>query len=467
MKKIIVSLFAVLLSISFAMSQNMSIVNGVWERGKVNGVKLFEIKNGSIHEIASSKQGEDGKFMFAFSPVKEGYYVVGLSNNKQHRYTFYFKPGDQLNLKITPSSYELFGDNTPENKEITRWHDFIFPLEDKSVYFQGKKSTYVDFFPLFEEKQEELKSYPKSATPNTVFNNTFEEYKKIDLLSIALTFIQTPRSAHPQGEDFIDYYRQIDLPGLTRNTALLNYPNGVELFLNSYMTSIRINDELQNSQKAKIYENPAASLLGGSDLDKVINDTIKGELTIMLSRQNKTLAGFSEYKKNYGKYVITDSQKERFRNVELALNKNTAGEDAIDFKFADISGKEIALSDFKGKVVYIDVWATWCGPCKREFPFMKEIEKQYHGNDNMVFMGVNVDISKDIEKWKTFLEKEQLPGVQIFAGDAANQSIMMPYNIKGIPRFILVGKDGKLISADAPRPSSPELKAMLDDALKK
>lgn len=82
-------------------------------------------------------------------------------------------------------------------------------------------------------------------------------------------------------------------------------------------------------------------------------------------------------------------------------------------------------------------------------------------------MGVSVDASKNIQKWKDFLVSEQLPGVQLFAGDMAGPTLSKPYNIKGIPRFMLVGKDGSLIYMDAPRPSSSEIRAVLDAALKK
>ena len=80
---------------------------------------------------------------------------------------------------------------------------------------------------------------------------------------------------------------------------------------------------------------------------------------------------------------------------------------------------------------------------------------------------LSILISKNIQKWKDFVIKEQLPGVQLFAGDMAGPALSKPYKITGIPRFMLVGKDGSLIYMDAPRPSSSEIRAVLNDALKK
>jgi thiol-disulfide isomerase/thioredoxin len=197
------------------------------------------------------------------------------------------------------------------------------------------------------------------------------------------------------------------------------------------------------------------------NLPQIANDTLKGELVTKFASTRRTLPGFLEYKKQYGKYILTSHQKQTVREIESALNDVKDGNPAIDFRFADKDGKQVALSDFKGKLVYIDVWATWCGPCKQELPHLKKLEAEYHSNKNIVFLSVSTDASKDHQKWKDYLVNEKLTGVQLFAGDGARDGILKPYKITGIPRFILVGKDGTIIASDAPRPSSSEIRPLL------
>ncbi|MBK5720351.1 TlpA family protein disulfide reductase [Dysgonomonas sp. Marseille-P4677] len=172
-----------------------------------------------------------------------------------------------------------------------------------------------------------------------------------------------------------------------------------------------------------------------------------------------------DFGKEFSKYLGTDSQKERFKELLNLKAKNAKGDPAVDFKFQNSEGKEVALSDFKGKVVYIDIWATWCGPCKKEIPHLKMLEEEYKGK-NVVFLGVSIDVQKDHPKWQKFLIDNKMKGIQLFAGDKAGD-ISKPYKIKGIPRFMLIDKDGKIVSSDAPRPSSPEIKLLLNSTLLK
>jgi thiol-disulfide isomerase/thioredoxin len=464
MRRLLLTIIAAI-ALTGLFAQQTATINGVWERGKPASVKLFSIVNGSLNEIASSGIGEEGSFTLTFAPAQEGaYYALGLSaSSPLNRYLFYFKPGDRLSLRITANSYELIGGNTPENQAMAQRHQLLLPLEEKSVYYANKQSTYLDFFPLLEEK---LAADPPVATPNAVFNRSFEDYKQLDLLFLAINFIQTPRSAHPQQtSDYPAYYKTIDLPRLSENSALLHYPNGASLWLNAYMTSIRLNDSLTAQQKADIYQSPLPQLLATPDPGILTNRLLRGELVLLFARLNKTQAGLDDYGQRYRSYLATPDQQQRWEGIEAALSRNAAASAAIDFRFPDPTGKEIALSDFKGKVVYIDVWATWCGPCKKEFPAMKQLEADYHDNSDIVFIGINVDTSRNKNLWLDFLAQEHLPGLQIFAGDRANQELMQPYRITGIPRFILVSKSGHLILADAPRPSSEEIRSIINAAL--
>lgn len=447
---------------SFAYGNNVSVISGSWDRGNAESVKLFKIENGTLTEIATSIINPDKTFYFAFAPKQEDFYVIGTEEKSlRNKYTFYFKPGDQLNVAIDAVSYKLTGENTKENVEMARWHDWIFPLEDKSIYFMGKNSTHVDFFPILEEKVAGLNNYKLNYTKNNEFVTAFNRMQRSDMAVIALNFIYTPRTAHPEQKDFPEYYNTLNIASLTKNTDLLHHPYG-----NAILRIVIMRE--MNMYTAKNPEEGTYNLKNTMNyiLPQIGDELMKSQVVANNIDGLKNYNVYLEFEQNYGKYLLTAVHKDALKKKRDDLIKETEVQPTVDFKFRDMEDKPVALSDFKGKVVYVDVWATWCGPCKGEIPHLKKIEGEYHDKD-VVFLAVSIDTEKNHANWKKFVQDEELKGVQLFAGDQS-KDISGPYDITGIPRFMLFGKDGKIISAKAPRPSSgDELKKMLDQALTK
>lgn len=132
------------------------------------------------------------------------------------------------------------------------------------------------------------------------------------------------------------------------------------------------------------------------------------------------------------------------------------------FDYENNDGSKTSLDDFKGKYVYIDVWATWCGPCIKEIPSLKEVEKSYHGK-NIEFLSVSIDKLSDHDKWKKMVADENLGGTQVLADNAWESKFVQDYLIMGIPRFILLDPQGNIVTANAPRPSDEKLITLFND----
>jgi thiol-disulfide isomerase/thioredoxin len=137
---------------------------------------------------------------------------------------------------------------------------------------------------------------------------------------------------------------------------------------------------------------------------------------------------------------------------------------SASFDYENHKGGQTKLEDFKGKYVYIDVWATWCGPCRAEIPSLKSIEEKYQGK-NIEFVSISIDVANDHDKWKTFVTDKNLGGVQLLADKDLNSDFIKSYAISGIPRFILIDPSGIIVNSDAARPSDLELQKVLDSLL--
>lgn len=140
------------------------------------------------------------------------------------------------------------------------------------------------------------------------------------------------------------------------------------------------------------------------------------------------------------------------------------GTPSPEFNFENHKGGTTKLSDLKGKYVYVDIWATWCAPCRQEIPYLQKIEKKYE-DKKIAFVSISIDQKSDYEKWKTFVTTKQLGGVQLFADNDWNSEFMVKYGVTSIPRFILLGPDGNIVNSNAQRPSDPALQDKLDSLL--
>ena len=132
------------------------------------------------------------------------------------------------------------------------------------------------------------------------------------------------------------------------------------------------------------------------------------------------------------------------------------GNPSPTFDYENYKGGKSILEDYKGKYVYVDVWATWCGPCKAEIPALKAKEAKYH-DSNIEFVSISIDEEKAYDAWRDMVKDKELGGSQLMADNAWQSKFVQEYQIKGIPRFILIDPEGKIVSADAPRPSSDKL----------
>lgn len=228
--------------------------------------------------------------------------------------------------------------------------------------------------------------------------------------------------------------------------------------IQSYLLSdTYFNDDLFANPNTESLEKAIGEYKSGF---KNLETSYKGLDSLHKANGVTTMEGTIKSLKNYlsGKIALRDALPE--------------GSPSPSFEnYINYAGGTTSLSDLKGKYVYVDIWATWCGPCKREIPSLKIVEEQFRGK-NIEFVSISVDDErrsgtkeKAFESWKAMVKDKELGGIQLFSDNAWQSDFVKNYKVNGIPRFILIDPNGNIVSPDAPRPSDPKLVGLLEEKL--
>jgi peroxiredoxin len=149
-------------------------------------------------------------------------------------------------------------------------------------------------------------------------------------------------------------------------------------------------------------------------------------------------------------------------NLELEIKKLLrVGDVAPLFEVKMLDGKELKLADFRGKVVLLDFWATWCAPCITEMPKLKEFYDDFGKDERFVMIGLSLD--GKIETVKEYVAKNELKWLQGFLDGMFEANVVKNYGVQGIPTKFLIGADGKIIAKNL---STGQLKPAIAKALR-
>lgn len=345
------------------------------------------------------------------------------------------------------------------------------------IQFDGKNAPIIDY----------LNSVTFMPLPDKDFALPFEEYKqKLDeKTEEALTLLKARKleTVNPmfvqieEGRILYSYAAGIIMypvghPFVAQDTT---YRPGEEIYstLSALMTE---REDLVYVDAYRDFITEAASMFAerenrsSSTYERVLskmkyigkhlqNEKVKQPLLNMLASEQVEQYGIkniTELENIYNTYVTDPALRAFYKEKYDKWDITSPGRPSPDFSGKDIDGKTYSLKDFKGKYLYIDLWATWCGPCKREIPFLKELEKKFEGK-NITFLSLSTDHNK--ADWEKMVKSGELSGTQLLIGRGSK--FQQDYNIEGIPHFILLDQDGKIINSNIARPSSPDIENIL------
>lgn len=427
-----------------------------------NAEEAFFFKNTTIENDPgiSLKIAKDGKYKISFE-LEQSTFDAAV-NIGDFGCVLFMEPGGNyvVNADITDenssATYVVAGSHTKENILVK---NYGFKLQRFYNYWREliANKTFKDYNNYIENIETALNTELQD-TKNTDFISTMK--KRIDydaaFLRFLFGFISLEREMQSAGslEKFksdVDYDAYIVSPKWTSvpEETFSKFGGMLVTMVGFTYPDVNLVDILKNIKKVVPHQGAINSL----------------STSIIRDFYSNGGNGNPDELYNYYKSICTDTDALKEIDTEKALAKLLApGNDAPEFEMTDSEGKIFKLSDFKGKAIFIDVWATWCGPCKEEIPFFQKLVNDYKDDNRIEFISISVDSNKNT--WKKAVTQQAHNWKQFVVEHAMDSELCKKYQISAIPRFMFFNKEGKIISVKSPYPSDESfIKEFIDSAL--
>jgi len=422
--------------------------------GKIkNGEDSLLIIRDNFHQPIDSLLIKGGNFVDTLQLAK-GYYYITYGSKTAHLYLDF---GYNLNIEFDNNNFltsiDYSGKGSIENNYLV--------IKDRLTQsFPISQRSYSSYATLNED--EFLK---QSDSINQAYRQLFNKYKDLDddfkvLESKSIEIDNAVRILQFEGQKQLvekkpDFKVSDQYPNPYKNLHLNNpellvtykYITFVHTFFNQKSMDIVTGNE--DLDFFIVYQEQLAK----SDLDSAVKDKLGLDNATYGFTYTKDL---EKYYKTYIDFAKTEKHISSFNKLYNA-KRSEKGREAIGFEFEGIDGKMYELSDFEGKYVYIDIWASWCAPCIVQIPHLKKLEEKFSKKINFVSIAWNDDKSS----WKKMIEKKNLQGIQLYASNK-NAEFFNFFGVTSIPRFILLDKEGKIIESRAKQPSEESLRNQLE-----
>lgn len=400
-------------------------------------VAVIPVTNGKYHYEETKK-------------LEAGIYLARAAKANRE---VYFGTGDSIHIDWDfgkqGADIKITGTTVAENKYLEGQTNNDFYLLTNFAY-QYKPDEYAD--EIVSEWESGLNKIRKFKTPDNIKPSA--EFVKVQEKLLAIQLLRLAEIEYPK-------------------VYALYYPNEEFTFppkLASLKQAASLDDERLAGYRevsdyfTQLYRNKSG--INDSAYVHLVNKEVKQQklrdVLIYQAIQNalpriKDSSVRSAYMHNSMGYISNQRLKADLVQTNDRLKGLQRGKPAFAFTGEAINGREISLAQLAKRYVVIDVWATWCGPCKKESPYFEELAENYTSNQ-VAFVAVSID--EDKMPWRMEAPSKSNRVLQLWVKND-NKDFTTQFAINSIPRFMLIGPDGRIINANMPSPSDPAFEEIL------
>ncbi|WPV02367.1 TlpA disulfide reductase family protein [Mucilaginibacter sp. cycad4] len=438
---------------------------------------FFEDANGKFL-IDTIRLNDFGEFYLKTNKIVRPQRTSIQQNNTQIN-RIYVAPG--YNLHITGDAVDYI--NLSKTKKITgigaetnqyrvKLDSILVARNDKTAWYELKTDELIQFLRKSKALEDSLLNvvFNKPAKQDQYFN-TFK--KMIDLDNQSMSFymilqhLDLSKYNAAQMQELVSKNTPSAFSkGISRDEYLVSEDYKTWVLPLYYVYEQRL-DQLRDSALVKQPGYPLEKikqLFTGKVRDYYLNRYVEKRIggANSLEKLNIAQKEMRVFIDAISNPALKNNIAGNFTEKKLQLMQVQIGKPAPAFTLPSDYGKVFSLADFKGKVVYIDLWASWCGPCRQEMPAYKKLSDKFKANQQVAFVSIAVHDGE--KEWRNALKEEKPDWLQLYDKDGI---VAQSYIAYAIPKYILIDKEGRMLSFDAPGPGSPQAEQLINEAIAK
>jgi thiol-disulfide isomerase/thioredoxin len=402
-----------------------------------------------------------------------------LSQNRTHISGIYVAPGYNLNITADATdastlklSTKITGIGAESNQYHVKSNAFYEAKSDKRGWFEREPEEAITYIKTYRRETDSLhQKVFEQPQPKDPYFSYFKKMIDIDNQSMAFTMMMQFSMNNGYSKAQMMTLVDSNTPPIFAN----GFSNDDYFIAEDY---IRWVVPVYYQYRKKLDELEDSSSVIQSDYAlKLINQLFTGKVKEYFLRYavTKQIGGAVSIETlNNAKIntqplydAITSAAVKRdiaadYADRELQLMQLQIGKPAPSFSLPDDRGKIHHLADFKGKVIYIDLWASWCEPCRAEMPNFRKLKEKFKDSDKIAFMGIGVFDGE--KEWRGALSEEKPDWLQLYD---ASSAVAKSYVAASIPKYILIDKNGNVVNFNAPSPGDKSIEQLIKDEIAK
>lgn len=396
------------------------------------------------------KLNEKNQFSFSTSLNHVAYIDFYYADQGFHYWII--EPNDDISIKFTPKNFwpslkasgigaEKWEYYTKQREKFEEKRDFE---KEADALSKAPQEQYFDF--LDNEQQTQIEFLEK--TPN--LSESFTQSRKADIIgslqNYKVNFLSGSKYATWTEEKVTNSLKIVELPDSVQANSL-EYGNMFQNLMDLFVakSAVRKRKDLTETEEINLIKSSYNRAYFSFQL---IERVTAFKLKNMIEAENIT----PKIQTLVDDFLATATSRDykNYLSKKVNFSKTLAkGSPAKPFKLKDIDGKEVSLKDFFGKTVYLDFWASWCGPCIYDMKFMETVKTKFQ--EEVVFIQISLD--NDTE-WREAIKMYDVKGINLRVDE--NSIITKNYGVSGIPAYYLIDKKGNFAVSQVSDPSNDE-----------